>query len=54
MVGNDVGEDMIPASSLGLSVFLVTDCLIEKDGTDRSVFPQGDFTALKEYLERLQ
>jgi FMN phosphatase YigB (HAD superfamily) len=54
MVGNDVGGDMIPASSLGLSVFLVTDCLIEKDGTDRSVFPQGDFTALKEYLERLQ
>jgi len=54
MVGNDVGEDMVPASALGMSVFLVTDCLIEKEGVDRSVFPQGDFAALAAYLGSLE
>ena len=33
MVGNDVSEDMV-ASKLGLKVFLLTDCLINKDNVD--------------------
>lgn len=50
MVGNDVGEDMI-ARELGLQVFLLTDCMINKAGTDISVYPHGSFDALGQYLE---
>ncbi len=34
MVGNDIDEDIIPALSLGMEVHLLTDCLINKSGTD--------------------
>lgn len=50
MVGNDVTEDMI-ASELGLKVFLLTDCLINKSGADISAWPNGSFPDLKDYLE---
>lgn len=50
MVGNDVGEDMI-ARELGMEVFLLTDCLINKVDADIEEYPHGDFTALREYLE---
>jgi FMN phosphatase YigB (HAD superfamily) len=52
MVGNDVGDDMV-AEALGMKVFLLTDCLINK--TDRSVeeFPNGNFDKLIRYLEKL-
>ena len=50
MVGNDVQEDMIPAREAGLEVFLVTDCLIDRKGTDPAKFPNGDFSKLKEFL----
>lgn len=49
MVGNDVGEDMI-ASELGMKVFLLTDCLINKAGVDISQYPHGGFDELKEYV----
>jgi FMN phosphatase YigB (HAD superfamily) len=49
MVGNDVREDMI-AGELGMQVFLLTDCLINKDGEDISRYPHGDFSALVAYL----
>ncbi len=52
MVGNDVEEDMI-AGTLGMRVFLVTDCLINKHGRDISTYPHGDFEALNRYLEAL-
>jgi FMN phosphatase YigB (HAD superfamily) len=52
MVGNDVGEDMV-ASTLGMKVFLLTDCLINKAGEDISVYPQGGFDELISYLETL-
>lgn len=52
MVGNDVGDDMI-AEKLGMKVFLLTDCLINKDNIDISVYPNGDFTALNDYIETL-
>ena len=52
MVGNDVGEDMI-ARELGADVFLLTDCLINKDGKDISVYPHGGFDELLQLIEQL-
>ena len=49
MVGNDVGEDMI-ARKLGMQVFLLTDCLINKSGADISEFPHGGFEDLMEFI----
>jgi FMN phosphatase YigB (HAD superfamily) len=49
MVGNDVGEDMI-ASELGSSVFLLTDCLINKESVDISIYPNGNFDTLLNYI----
>ena len=50
MVGNDVDEDMV-AQTLGMSVFLLTDCLINRKNTDVSVYPHGDFAALERFLD---
>lgn len=52
MVGNDVDEDMI-AEKLGMKVFLLTDCLINKNNKDISQWPNGDFSRLKEFIEKL-
>ena len=52
MVGNDVGEDMI-AKQLGMQVFLLTDCLINKAGEDISQYPHGGFAQLDAYLKDL-
>ena len=52
MVGNDYGEDMI-AAELGMEVFLVTDCLIAKEGADLEKHPHGDFSALVSRMDRL-
>lgn len=52
MVGNDVSEDMI-AEKLGMKVFLLTDCLINKEGKDISMYPNGGFAELRVYLENL-
>ncbi len=51
MVGNDVSEDMI-AETLGLKVFLLTDCIINKENKDISVYPNGNFDALSEFLKK--
>ena len=51
MVGNDFDEDVVPTEALGMKTFLLTDCLINKKGTDISNYPQGDFEALKKYIE---
>lgn len=53
MVGNDVGEDMI-AQTLGMKVFLLTDCLINKEDTDISVYPHGSFDELLAYIDTLK
>ncbi len=50
MVGNDVEEDMI-AQELGMEVFLITDCLISRNGTDLSRFRHGSFQELYDYLK---
>ena len=52
MVGNDVGEDMI-AETLGMKVFLLTDCLINKENKDIGRYPHGGFDELKAYVEAL-
>lgn len=52
MVGNDVTEDMI-AASLGMKVFLLTDCLINKGNEDISRYPHGSFDVLMEFIQTL-
>ena len=52
MVGNDVDEDMV-AESLGMRVFLLTNDLINKSGTDINKFPHGGFDELKQFIENL-
>ena len=49
MVGNDVSDDMV-AENLGMRVFLLTDCLINKDGADISRYPNGGFSELQDFL----
>lgn len=50
MVGNDVSDDMV-AECLGMKVFLLTDCLINKENKDISVYPNGGFDDLLAYME---
>lgn len=50
MVGNDVTEDMV-ASETGMQVFLLTDCLINKERKDISVYPRGSFRQLIDFIE---
>lgn len=50
MVGNDVTEDMV-ARELGMSVFLITDCIINRENKDISVYPHGSFPDLLKYVE---
>lgn len=52
MVGNDVGEDMI-ARQLGMKVFLLTDCLINKNNEDISQYPNGSFETLRKFVSAL-
>ena len=53
MVGNDVAEDMV-AETLGMQTFLLTDCLINKNGADISAWPHGGFEELSAFLEALE
>ena len=50
MIGNDVTEDMV-AESLGMKVFLLTNCLINKENKDISIYPNGGFSELMAFLE---
>ena len=52
MVGNDVSEDMV-AAKLGMRVFLMPDCLINKTGADITQYPRGGFDELLNYIEKL-
>lgn len=52
MVGNDVSDDMV-AERIGMKVFLLTDCLINKDEVDISVYPNGSFKELNDYIQSL-
>jgi FMN phosphatase YigB (HAD superfamily) len=50
MIGNDVNEDMI-ARQLGMKVFLLTDCLLNRDNKDIAVYPNGSFEEAIEYVK---
>ncbi|MBO7217296.1 MAG: HAD family hydrolase, partial [Clostridia bacterium] len=52
MVGNDVRDDMI-AETVGMKVFLLTDCLINIKNADISKYPQGSYKELIQYIENL-
>ena len=50
MVGNDAKEDLA-AAELGMPVFMLTDCLINKTGVDISDCPHGGFRELQQWLK---
>lgn len=52
MVGNDATEDLI-AETLGMKVFLLTDCLINKEQKDLSGYPCGSFDTLMDYIQSM-
>ena len=52
MVGNDTTEDLA-AEKLGMKVFLLPRCLINKENRDISSYPQGDFDDLLAFLDTL-
>ena len=53
MVGNDATED-VAASKIGMQVFLLTPCLINKENIDINAFPNGDFDALLSYISNME
>lgn len=52
MVGNDIDEDMT-AKELGMQVFLLKDCIINKSSKDITGYPQGGFDELIEYIKNI-
>ncbi len=52
MIGNDVDEDMI-AEQVGMSVFLLTDNVINRKNKDISRFSHGGFADLMGYIHRI-
>ena len=52
MVGNDVDEDMV-AAELGMQVFLLTDCILNRRNKDISRYPHGSFPELLTFIRGL-
>ena len=52
MVGNDVDDDL-PAETIGMKTFLLTDCIINKEEKDISAYPHGSFDDLMAYIKTL-
>lgn len=53
MIGNDATEDLA-AAKLGIPVFILTDCLINKENIDLEPLPHGDFEVLFRYIDTLE
>ncbi len=51
MVGNDLAKDMV-AAQLGMSTFLVEDCLIENNGDPTNAHHRGKLEDLLQFLQR--
>lgn len=49
MAGNDVRDDMT-AETVGMQVFLMTDCLINRENKELSKYPKGSFSQLLDYI----
>jgi FMN phosphatase YigB (HAD superfamily) len=52
MVGNDTSDDL-PAASLGMRVFILEHCLINKGNIDYSAVPHGGFAELMDFIRSL-
>ncbi len=52
MIGNDTREDMC-AGKLGMETFLITDCLINRDGVDISNYNNGTISDCLEFIKTL-
>ncbi len=52
VVGNDTTEDGA-ATLMGVSFFLLTNCLLNKEHKDISKYPRGNFMQLLNYIENL-
>ena len=52
MIGNDVREDM-SAERLGLDTYLITDCLINRDNKELSLYRHGSFGDFYDFLTDL-
>lgn len=50
MVGNDIDDDMV-AGNLGMKVFLLTDCLINKANIDITNYNNGSFDELLQFID---
>lgn len=50
MIGNDEGEDIAAASSIGMDCYLVTDCLVKKEG----FLWQGQRGTFEEMIQMLE
>lgn len=53
MVGNDATEDLA-AMELGIPVFILTDCLINKKDIDLSPYPHGSYPELMDFIRSLK
>ena len=51
MVGNNVGEDILPARAAGLETLLVTDCLINAENHPLDGIRACTFAELAEVIE---
>lgn len=52
MVGNDIQEDMC-SLQLGLKVYLITDCLINKNNIDINTFEHGSFEQFEKIVDEM-
>jgi FMN phosphatase YigB (HAD superfamily) len=52
MIGNDAQEDMI-SEQIGVTGFLLTDCLINRNNTDISAFKNGSTSELRDFLLKM-
>lgn len=50
MIGNDTEDDMI-AQTVGMQVFLLTDCLVNRKNKDVDAYPHGSLDHLLRYLD---
>ena len=53
MVGNDVDEDVIASGAVGISSYLVTDCLINREEKDISAYRSGSLRDLLAFARRM-
>lgn len=53
MVGNDVTDDILPATEVGMQVFLLTEFLINKIDADIDGWPHGGYDDLLAYIEKM-